>query len=291
VTRMPRFACAVVIDPHAHGVGPPTCAVSDSVRCWFLLGLPRSMFATSRAMLAGARLARSLIVNAGLLITVAAAGAIATAWSGVASADPESLNPDAFDLSGAIDRPVPPTHGPFEVVIAGGYTQGAGGAGMIGNIEDVAGPGGTVELQLAYRVSPGFSAGVYGAAARFRHGDAIGDGSRAYGASAGLQAVWHTSETRSVDPWFSVGVGWRGLWIDRVGIPASSMQGVEIARLQLGIDYRLSPWLAVSPVISASLSMFLVENAPMPTDFTVVEDKRLNLYGFAGVLGRFDLGD
>jgi hypothetical protein len=256
----------------------------------FCSGLLRSMSATSRTVRAGARLARaSPIVNAALLISVAAAGAIATA--GVANADPESLNPDAFDLSGAIDRPVPPTHGPFEVVIAGGYTQGAGGAGMIGNIEDVAGPGGTVELQLGYRVSPRFSAGVYGAAARFRHGDAIGDGSRAYGATAGIQAVWHTGEARSVDPWFSVGVGWRGLWIDRVGVPASSMQGVELARLQLGIDYRLSPRLAIAPVISASLSMFLVENAAMPDDFTVVEDKRLNLYGFAGILGRFDLGD
>jgi hypothetical protein len=52
----------------------------------------------------------------------------------------------------------------------------------------------------------------------------------------------------------------------------------------------VSPRLAVAPVISASLSMFLVENAAMPDDFTAVQDKRLNLYGFAGVLGRFDLG-
>lgn len=229
------------------------------------------------------------IVNAGLLISVAAAVAIAAA--GNAHADPESLNPDAFDLSGAIDRPVSPTRGPFEIGVAGGYTQGAGGAGMIGNIEDVAGPGGTVELQLGYRAGSRFSAGVYGAVARFRHGDAVGDGSRAYGATAGVQAVWHSSDTRSIDPWVSVGAGWRGLWVDRIGAPASSMQGIELLRLQLGIDYRLSPRLAVSPVISASLSMFLVESATMPDDFTPVQDKRLNLYGFAGFLGRFDLGE
>lgn len=227
-------------------------------------------------------------MNARLLISVAAAGAIAAA--GDAYADPESLNPDAFDLSGALDRPVSPTLGPIEIGLAGGYTQGAGGAGMIGNIEDVAGPGGTVELQLGYRTSPRFSAGIYGAVAWFRHGDAIGDGSRAYGAIAGVQAVWHTSEARSIDPWLSIGAGWRGLWINRIGAPSSSMQGIELLRLQLGIDYRVSPRLAVAPVISASLSMFLVENAVMPEDFTVVDDKRLNLYGFAGVLGRFDLG-
>ena len=216
-------------------------------------------------------------------------GAVSVA--GDARADSESLNPDAFDLSGAIDRPVPPTRSPIEIVVAGGYTQGAGGAGMIGNIEDLAGPGGTVELQLGYRISSTFGVGVYGAAARFRHGDAIGDGSRAYGATAGVQAVWHTSDTRSLDPWFSVGIGWRGLWVNRVGVPPSSMQGIELLRLQLGIDYRLSPRLAVAPVVSASVSTFLVENAAMPDDFTVVQDKRLNLYGFAGVLGRFDFGE
>ncbi|HEX3765910.1 MAG TPA: hypothetical protein VHW23_44740 [Kofleriaceae bacterium] len=222
------------------------------------------------------------------MLSVAVTGAIAVA--GDARADSESFNPDAFDLSGAIDRPVPPTRSRCEVVVAGGYTQGAGGAGMIGNIEDVAGPGGTVELQLGYRLSSTFGVGAYGTVARFRHGDAIGDGSRAYGATAGLQAVWHSSDTRSIDPWLSVGAGWRGLWVNRIGAQPSSMQGIELLRLQLGIDYRLSPHLAIAPVISASVSTFLVENAVMPDEFTQVQDKRLNLYGFAGVLGRFDFG-
>jgi hypothetical protein len=205
-------------------------------------------------------------------------------------ADPESLNPDAFDLSGALDRPVPPTGATFEFALGGGYTQGAGGAGIIGNIEDVAGPGATIELQLGYRVNSRFAVGAYGTAARFRHGDAIGDGSRAYGASAGLQVAWHGSDTRSLDPWLSVGAGWRGLWIERAGVQRTSMQGIELMRVQLGIDYRLSSRLAVAPVIAVSLSTFLVENAVMPDDFTPVMDKRLNLYGFAGCLGRFDVG-
>jgi hypothetical protein len=224
------------------------------------------------------------------MFVAAVAVAGATAAARPAHADSESLNPDAFDLSGAIDRPMPATQSTFEVVLGGGYTQGAGGAGVIGNIEDLAGPGATVELQLGYRTSSRFSAGLYGSAARFRHGGATTDGSRAYGATGGVQAVWHAVDARSVDPWISVGAGWRGLWINRIGAPASSMQGIELLRLQLGIDYRVSPRLAVAPVISASLSMFLVENAAMPDDFTAVQDKRLNLYGFAGVLGRFDLG-
>src|SRR5262249_3955398 len=160
-------------------------------------------------------------------------------------------------------RPMPPTQAAFELALGGGYTQGAGGAGVIGNIEDVAGPGGTVEVQAGYRISPRFSLGLYGRVARFRHGGATADGSRADGAAGGFQAVWHSVDTRTVDPWISVGAGWRGLWIDRAGAQPSSMQGIELLRVQLGIDYRLSSRFAVSPVIAVSLSTFLVENAVM----------------------------
>lgn len=223
-----------------------------------------------------------------IAVAVAVAGAIAV--PGAAHADPEALNPDAFDLSGALDRPVPPTRPSFEVALGGGYTQGIGGAGAIGSVEDLTGPGGTVEVQLAYRRSAQFSAGVYGTLAWFRRSDPALDGSRAYGATAGVQAVWHAKETRALDPWVSVGAGWRGLWLTQADGRGTSMQGLELVRVQLGIDYRLSPRLAVAPVVAASLSLFLFENAVMPMDFTVVQDKRLNLYGFTGLLGRFDLG-
>lgn len=221
------------------------------------------------------------------LVPVAVAGALV---AGTAHADPESLNPDAFDLSGALDGPVAPTRPGFELALGGGYTQGAGGAGVFGSIEDVTGPGGTVELQLGYRITPRFAASMYGTAARFRRGDAISDGSRAWGASAGVQVVWHSVDSRSLDPWISVGAGWRALWIERADMERASMQGIELLRVQLGIDYRVTPRLAFAPVIALSLSTFLVENAVMPDDFTPVMDKRLNLYGFAGCLGRFDIG-
>jgi hypothetical protein len=215
--------------------------------------------------------------------------ASALAATGPAHADPESLNPDAFDLSGALDRPVSPTQPSFEVALAGGYTQGVGGGGTFGTVQDLTGPGGTVELQLAYRRSARFSTGVYGTLAWFQRGDAIADGSRAYGATAGIQAVYHSSDNSSLDPWISVGAGWRGLWVTHLDGRPSSMHGVELLRIQLGIDYRITPRLAVAPVVAASLSIFLVENAVMP-EFTSVQDKRLNLYGFTGFMGRFDLG-
>jgi len=93
--------------------------------------------------------------------------------AGAAHADPEDLNTDAFDLSGALDRDVAPTHRALEVAIGGGYTQGVGGAGTAGSVEDLTGPGGGIELQLGLRATPQWSIALYGTVARFRHGDDI----------------------------------------------------------------------------------------------------------------------
>jgi hypothetical protein len=208
---------------------------------------------------------------------------------GSAFADPGALNPDAFDLSGALDRAVAPTGRALEIAVGGGYTQGAGDAGSAGSLEDLTGAGGTVEVQVGMRMTPTFSVSAYGTLARFRRGDAISDGSRASAATAGLQATWHARESRSIDPWISLGAGWRGLWLSPKDATASSAHGVELLRVQLGVDYRLSPSLAITPVIGASASIFLVEGGDLAERMSI-DDKALNLYGFTGLLGRFDLG-
>jgi hypothetical protein len=207
-----------------------------------------------------------------------------------AHADPESLNANAFDLSGALDRDVAPTQRSLEIAVGGGYTQGAGGAGGAGRVEDVTGPGGNLEVQIGLRASPRWSLGVYGTLARFAHGDAMTAGGDAHGATAGLQAVWHARQARSIAPWISAGAGWRGLWLSPSGAASTSAHGVELLRVQLGVDYRITPAIAITPVIGASASMFLVEDVAMPGELSAVQDKQLNLYGFTGLLGRFDLG-
>jgi hypothetical protein len=210
--------------------------------------------------------------------------------AGAAHADPEDLNTDAFDLSGALDRDVAPTHRALEVAIGGGYTQGVGGAGTAGSVEDLTGPGGGIELQLGLRATPQWSIALYGTVARFRHGDDIADGSRAHSTTAGVQAVWHSRAARSLDPWVSIGAGWRGLWLSPRGAESTSVHGIELARIQLGIDYRFTPWFAIAPVVGASATLFVVEDAAMATSLSAVHDNRLNLYGFTGILGRFDIG-
>lgn len=205
-------------------------------------------------------------------------------------ADPQAYNPNAFDLSGALDRPVPPTPRSIEIGIGGGYTQGVGGAGGAGSVQDLTGPGANLELQVGVRTSPALTVGLYATGARYRHGDLFADGSQAHGATAGIQAVWHAREERALGPWISLGCGWRGLWLAPAGSAPISAHGIELMRLQLGMDYRISPAIAVTPVIGASASVFLVEDAAMPSMFAAVRDNRLNLYVYSGVLGRFDLG-
>ena len=228
------------------------------------------------------------IVNATHRVLVVVASVLALGAS--AQAHPDSFNPNALDLSSVLDREVPVTPPSLELAIGGGYTQGIGGAGASGSLEDMTGPGGALELQIGARIAPAWSVGLYGTLARFRHGDMSGDGSRAEAATAGVQAVWHGRAAWSVDPWVSVGAGWRALWLTPANAPASTLYGIEALRLQLGIDYRFSRRLAISPVIGASVVVFVAENGAMTNGFTSLDDNRLNFYGFTGLLGRFDFG-
>jgi hypothetical protein len=215
------------------------------------------------------------------------AGLLVLGVAGVASADPGAFNRDALDLS-VLDRAVAPTGRALEVAVGAGYTQGAGGAGQVGSLEDITGAGGNVELQVGVRVTPNWTLGGYGTMARFSGGDSLNDG-HAWGATAGVQARWNARESRSLDPWISLGAGWRGLWVRPSGQAEASTHGGEL-RLQLGVDYRISPTLAISPVVGASASMFVAEDGPMTDGLRQIDDKQLNVYGFTGVLGRFDLG-
>jgi len=227
-----------------------------------------------------------LVVKASHVVPFVLASVVA---AGSAFADAGALNPDAYNLSAALDREVAPTGRSLEIAVGGGYTQGAGGAGSAGQLEDLTGAGGTAEVQLGLRVTPTFSIAGYGTLARFQAGETALTGGRAHAATAGLQAAWHARESRSIDPWVSVGAGWRGLWLSPKDAASTAVHGIELLRLQLGVDYRISPSVAITPVIGASASVFLVENGPM-TELSSIADKQLNLYGFTGLLGRFDIG-
>ena len=205
---------------------------------------------------------------------------------GVAGAQPEPA--DTGGLGHAVAAVPDRT---FEIAVATGYAQGGGKlGGTLGSLEDVAGPGATVEVDLGYRISPQLTVGVYGAVAKSQHGDRIDSSTGVLGADAGIQAAWHFRPQVSIDPWVSLGGGWRALWLNPDAGKVTSLQGFDVARLQLGVDYRVTKEIAIAPVIGGSVSLFVSKDSPMTTSYTEIADKKVNFTGFVGLSGRFDFG-
>ena len=199
--------------------------------------------------------------------------------------------PESPDTTTGFDHAVPAVQNAFEVAVGTGYTQGGGKlGGTMGNLEDISGPGGAVELDVGYRIIPQLTVGAYGTFSKLQHGDQLASSTDVLGATAGVQAAWHFRPATSIDPWVSLGTGWKGLWLNPDQGKVTSLQGFELARLQVGADYRVSKDISIAPVIGGSLSMFVSQDSPMTTDYTEIQSKKVNFSGFAGIAGRFDLG-
>jgi hypothetical protein len=199
--------------------------------------------------------------------------------------------PELLDANSAFDHEVAPVRNALELGVATGYAQGGGelGGGMR-NVEDISGPGAIVELDAGYRIIPNLSIGAYGTFSQYQHGDSIDSNTKVLAATAGVQATAHLRPDMSIDPWISLGAGWKGLWLDPQNDKVTSLQGLELARLQIGADYRVSKDVAIAPVIGGSLSMFVSQDSPMTSSYTELQNKKVNFTGFAGLAGHFDLG-
>jgi hypothetical protein len=190
--------------------------------------------------------------------------------------------PDLTQLSGidVFDHHVAAPSDAIEIGIATGYARGAGPLGGTPRLDDISNAGGALGLDAMYRIDPTFAFGVYFALARY----GTNEGADVIGATAGLQAAAHFRPDRSVDPWVSVATGWRSLALPAEG----SLQGFELARLELGVDYRVSEDVAIAPVVGGGLNLFVIQESP--GDFMEIADKKINFVGFAGIAGRFDVG-
>ncbi len=194
------------------------------------------------------------------------------------------------EASAGFDHPVPAVSRALEIAVGGGYLQGVGDiASNAARVQDLSGPGGTVELKLGYRAIPEFAIGGYGSFSQFGTGDSVASGTDVRSATAGVYADWHFRPEMSVDPWVELSSGWRGLWLAPDTGKATSIQGWEVARLQLGVDYRVSPEVAIAPVIGAGLNVFLTQDTPATTDFENIHDPRPNVFFFGGLQARFDV--
>lgn len=141
-------------------------------------------------------------------------------------------------------------------------------------------------LGLAYRASPSASFGLIGS---YSMQDAAG-GATLRSATAGLDATYHAAPFRRLDPFVSIGAGYRLTWDHPGGKLADTLShGFQLARAAVGLDVRLSKSIAIAPTIGGDVNMFLWRNMKgEPTE--TIRNPKVNAYLFAGVSGRFDLG-
>jgi hypothetical protein len=196
---------------------------------------------------------------------------------------------------GETTRPSVKTDAPknaLELGVQMGWSQGFGGYQnrvATPGLHDLVNAGGAIELQVGYRFDPHWLLGVYGSGAEFGTGSAVENGNQVYSATAGLQAAFHTMPYATFDPWISIGSGWRGMWVNN-NFGTDSSHGMDLARAQIGIDYRVAPTVTIAPVFGATMSMFFTREGIGQTSFANVAAPELNTFLFGGLMGRFDVG-
>jgi outer membrane protein W len=217
----------------------------------------------------------------------AAIVAASSVVTGVASAQ-ESAPPS--DASEQRARSLEPATHAVELTIGTGYAQGFGNVGSgQPTLTDMATAGGALQLGVGYRLIPQLTLAVYGSGAVFGRGDQVDTSAKLYTAAAGVQADWHFLPARSeFDPWVSLGSGWRGYW-NSMDQGTASFQGIELAKAQVGVDYRVTSAVSISPVIGADMSVFLTQQAAGEGAWHNVSNPNVNTFLFGGLLGRFDV--
>jgi hypothetical protein len=201
------------------------------------------------------------------------------AIAGTAAAQPSDTSATAA---------APPAIGnALELTLATSFSQGTGElGGNLPAVKDVAASGVGLEGSIGWRINPNLMIGAYGSVAGF--GDRDNSDNGVVTLAAGLKADWHFQPAAAWDPWVSLGTGVKFMGIED-GEDDRALTGFEIAKVQLGVDYRLSPTFAIGPVIGASAAMFNSQYDDVESEVAMeIDDKQLNWTFSAGVMGRFD---
>ena len=188
--------------------------------------------------------------------------------------------------TGSVDTPVADPEHSSEVALGVGNHLGLGRIdGSTVRLQDLSGSGPTVELDAGYRVTSAVVLAIYATGSKLSGQDPSGDAD-VLTTSAGLQVNWHARPAMRLDPWLGFGMGWRGIWLRR-DAGRDTSQGVDLARVQAGLDFRFSSAFALAPVIGADWSLELWNDSPPLATRTSSSSARVNALIFAGILGRF----
>jgi hypothetical protein len=196
------------------------------------------------------------------------------------------------------EKSMPAPRQAFEVNVTTAYNQGWGNltdtqsaAGRLfgRQVQDVAGAGLQFELDLGYRMSPMFAISGYGTFAQY-HNETEVSGTNLRSVTAGIQGQWFMRPYRAFCPWVALGSGWRGNWLVPEIAPTVTRVGWQVARLQVGADFRLARNIALSPYVAGDLNLIFGERFSNG-DFRNLDGPPVYATFTAGVLGRFDFAN
>jgi hypothetical protein len=196
--------------------------------------------------------------------------------------------PVLADPSTEVARTLPAVDNALELSLAASSSYGRGGlGGTMPDVDDVATPGLALDLSVGYRATPAFLIGGYLTLGGYGNPD--NDDHGAVTAALGIEVDYHLMPTAKLDPWISIGTGVKLMAIDTGDGAERALTGLELAKVQVGLDYRLSPRFAIGPVLGASATMYRsIHDDTMSDDPIAIEDKDINWTFSLGVLGRFD---
>lgn len=174
----------------------------------------------------------------------------------------------------------------LEIVVGTGYTQGFGSLQSGVDMRDVITPGIGVDVGLGYRANPHWALMFGGQYQEF----AAERAASARGFLTGVAAAYHVAPYTRTDPWVQLGAGYRFLWENPHDVTQPNLlsHGIELAKLTVGVDFRVDKDVAIAPVIGADVTLPLWQ-AIGGNASVAINDPRPSTFVFAGLQARFDV--
>lgn len=182
--------------------------------------------------------------------------------------------------------------GALELGLGLGVTQGFGDVGKHEqrSLSDLSASGVAFRMRTGYRLTPKVTLGVYGELGAYDGGDQVERDARVTSGAAGIEVLLHLRPFNRVDPWFALGTGWRGFWVHEKGIGTGSLQGMDLVRMEFGVNTRFSNHFAVAPVLAFSATEFVGKRAAGESEYSNIRDARMNMFALFGAEVTFDIG-
>jgi hypothetical protein len=230
----------------------------------------------------------TLGIAAGALVCAATTSAFAQSATQPVNPMPPAPSEAGRGVGDLVRAPLRAPSKALELGVQAGYTQGFGSVTSDPRVG--AGAGGTVGVSLDDRVEPHWSVGLGGQYQGYGARGTLANSTTLRGAIAEAHATYHFLPYDRLDPHLTVGAGYRLFVESPAGnAPSTLTHGLDLGKVEVGLDVRPSEGVAISPVIGADVNLFVVRTGG-GVEAATAGNKTLNTFVFAGVKGRFDIG-